>query len=537
MKIALAQINSTVGDFKANTQKIINEIARAHNNNCDLIVFPEAALYGYHPFDFLERKKSVTEQLKCINKIKKSIPADLGVLLGCFTINPHKGRPYFNSACFLTKGKQPQFFHKELLPTGDVFDEARFIEPAIGSDKILSWKGQKILVSICEDMWAWDVRGYKNPYSSNPLFKYKSQNINFAINLSASPFHIKKWELRKSLLAKMAQTLKVPCAYVNLVGGQDEIVFDGQSFAVDKAGTVQVKAQGFVEDFCIWIPGGVQKVKLEKAKPAEALRQALVLGLRDYCFKNKIDNLHLGLSGGIDSAIVAALAVDAIGAHHVVGVSLPGPFSSDESFVLAEQLAKNLQIKFKEFSITSVYNSLERSLSEFASVSEFGLMHENLQARLRGLVLMAYSNAKGSMLLSTSNKSEIATGYSTLYGDMCGGLCPIGDLTKKQVYDLAKLYNSEIEIIPNQIIARAPSAELKPNQKDQDTLPEYDLLDASVVRLVELQKEKRSKIDQFVIDRIQKSEFKRWQAPPILKISSHSFGRGRRYPITNRFLE
>lgn len=539
MRIALAQINPTLADFEFNQEKIISFIQQAQQRKCDLVIFPECALFGYHPFDLLERSKIVEKQEAEFKKIIKKIPPGLGVIFGLITKNPKKkGRPYFNSAVFLVKGQKPRFFHKQLLPTGDVFDEARFIEPGDFSKNYFQWKGKKFFLTICEDIWAWEDKKGHSAYAENPLAKVKRQKIDMVINLSASPYFVGKMAKREYVAGKTASYFKAPIMYVNLVGAQDEIVFDGGSFVLDKKGKKILSCHQFVEDINV-IDINTWEVwnKTPRLSATEELRKALVLGIQDFCKKTGIKKVHLGLSGGIDSAVVAALAVDAVGPGQVMTFGLPGPFNAPQSLSLAQELAKNLGVRFQVVDINSMYEGVLKSLEQGLGLSGFGVVHENLQARLRGMTLMAYSNKENSLLLTTSNKSEYAAGYSTLYGDMCGGLAPLGDLTKGQVYELARYYNQQGEVIPAEIIDRAPSAELRPNQKDQDSLPPYEDLDKSVAYLVERSGTAKTATDKWLLPVLMRTEFKRWQAPPIVKVSQHSFGRGRRYPIAHKAKE
>lgn len=540
MRIAIAQINPTLGDFEFNSKKILEFIQRAQEKDCEMVVFPESALFGYHPYDLLERSKIVLQQEKVLQRIHKQIPKGMGVLLGAFTRNPSpkKGRPYFNSAAFLVKGQKMQLFHKQLLPTGDVFDEGRFIQPGNMKQNYLSFKGRRFFITICEDIWAWPNTKGQTPYAQNPITDVPKKKIDLVINISASPFFPGKLKQREWVTQKTAQYFKAPILYANLVGAQDEVIYDGASFVLNPQGKALLRCEQFEEDL------NVLNLETLKAwsqasmlKNTEALRKALVVGIRDFCSKTGLQKVHLGLSGGIDSAVVACLAVEALGAGNVTGIGLPGPFNAPQSLELAKSLAKNLLIEFKTASIVDAYTSLTKSLEKDIEIGAFGVVQENIQARLRGMILMAFSNKRNSLLLTTSNKSEYAAGYSTLYGDMCGGLAPLGDLTKKQVYDLANLYNQQAEVIPEEIITRAPSAELRPNQKDQDSLPPYDKLDASVVHLVEMSGSVRNATDKWLLPMIMRTEFKRWQAPPILKVSEHSFGRGRRWPIAHKAKE
>ncbi|OFZ19858.1 MAG: NAD(+) synthase [Bdellovibrionales bacterium RBG_16_40_8] len=539
MRIALAQIDSHLGHFKGNCSKIIEYAKRAKALNSDVVVFPEASLFGYHPMDLLERESVVRAQLKYINEIHKKIPSGILVIFGAFTKNlSNKGKPYFNSAIALERSKKSWVCHKTLLPTYDVFDDARHIEPGDVSKNILSYKGKKILVTICEDIWAWADNGRKKEtqYVKNPLKKIKRRSVDLVLNLSASPFFQNKMKHRKFVVSSTAKYFSAPMVYVNMVGGQDELIFDGSSFAIDKNGKIIAQNASFAEDLNIVDFFNQQKYKKKRNPPllkVEKIRQALVLGIRDFVLKAAQESVHLGLSGGIDSAIVACLAVDALGVERVKAYAMPGPFSTDISLALAQELSQNLGVQCSEIPITGLYKQVIELVEKKIGVTHFGVMHENIQARLRSLILMAISNRNKSMLLNTSNKSELAAGYSTLYGDLAGGLAPIGDLLKRDIQALAKHYNKDRILIPEQIILRAPSAELRTNQKDQDTLPPYDDLDDSVVRLVEHMATPRTDVDKYLLKALMASEFKRWQAPPILKVSEHSFGQGRRMPIAH----
>ncbi len=538
MRIALAQINSSLAGFEKNKLKILEYIHRAKEKKAELVIFPEASLFGYHPFDLLERDKLVDQQIKELNSLVKKIPENIFVLVGGFEKNKNKmGRPYFNAAFLCQKNKIVKTFHKELLPTGDVFDEARFIEKGDIKNNYFSIKNKKFFLTICEDIWAWEDKESKSHYSINPIKKVLKKKLDLIINMSASPFFTDKMKQREYVVLKTAQYFKAPLVYVNMVGSQDEIIFDGQSFLMTAKGEKKMSCQAFAEDLNVFDLATLQDwnatAKQRPETSIELLRKALVLGIQDFLKKNRLSKVHFGLSGGIDSAVLACLAADALGPQNVQLFALPTVFNKKESFTLAESLAKNLQINLKTISIQSMFEVIKTILDAEFAVKEFHLMHENLQSRLRGLILMAYSNFTGSLLLTTGNKSEYATGYATLYGDMCGGLAPLGDLTKKQIYQLADLYNAETEIIPKTIITRPPSAELRPNQKDQDSLPEYDLLDKAVVNLVEKKAKVRNKTEKWLSEILMKTEFKRWQAAPILKVSEHSFGRGRRYPLAH----
>ncbi len=536
MRVALAQTNSTLGDFAGNREKMVSFTKRALEKRCDLVVFPELSLMGYLPNDLLERPSIVDEQLKEFEKLRKQLPDGIAVLCGLITYTGLKvGKPYYNSAALLIKGKTPKYFHKQLLPTYDVFDEDRHIENGSIANGFFKFKGKRILLTICEDIWGWELPDHPTNYLENPLSILKKEKVDLVLNMSASPFTFSKAKDRLAVVSLTAKNFKTPMIYVNLVGAQDEVIFDGGSFAVDKNGKELARNISFDEDLNVvdleTMIGGFREQSFE---PMELVRQALVLGLRDYARKTGFQKMHLGLSGGIDSALVACLAVDALGPSKVVGVTMPGPFNDEKSRTLSEELAKNLGMKCFNLPITASYESSLAAFNEVFGAMDFSVVNENMQSRLRGLFMMAYSNKENSLLLATGNKSEYATGYSTLYGDMCGGLAPIGDLLKGEVYALSRHYNSERELIPQAIIERAPSAELRPNQKDQDSLPPYDELDKSVRRLVEFQKPAKSKTDKWLVELLAKTEFKRWQAAPILKVSGHAFGRGRRMPIAHK---
>lgn len=536
MRIALAQINSHLGHFQSNYDKIINYINKAKALRCDVVLFSEAALFGYHPMDLLERSTIVDAQSKFLKKLEKKIPANITVVVGAFSKNPSPlGKRYFNSAYVIHKGKKSWSCHKELLPTYDVFDDARHIERGDIKKNVVNILGKKVLITICEDIWAWPPSGEtRSLYEVNPIKKIKPGSVDLVLNLSASPFHQGKMKARLHTARATVKYLKAPLVYVNMVGGQDELIFDGGSFALNGKGEICAQSAQFNEDINVVDftrrEGGMRVIaKLNN----EQLRQALVLGLRDFVDKNQIRQVHLGLSGGIDSALVACLAVDALGPSRVATYALPGPYSSADSLKWAKKLAKNIGVAFHDIEIVTVYKKLIQLLAKEFGKFAFGITHENIQARIRAIILMAISNQKSSLLLNTSNKCELAAGYGTMYGDLVGGLSPIGDLLKGDIYSLARHYNADHELIPREIILRAPSAELRPNQKDQDTLPPYKELDQSVVNLVEKFKLAKSKTDLFLLKALMGSEFKRWQSPPILKVREHSFGRGRRMPIAH----
>ncbi|MBY0452025.1 MAG: NAD(+) synthase, partial [Bdellovibrionaceae bacterium] len=419
MRIALAQINPTLGDFENNQNKILEFLNRAKEKKAELVVFPEASLFGYHPFDLLERDAVVDQQMKSLQKLIKKIPVDVHVLVGGFVKNKNKkGRPYFNAAFLCQKNKIVKTFYKELLPTGDVFDEARFIEKGEMGDNFFKIGKKKFFLTICEDIWAWPDAEGRSIYTENPLSKIKGAKVDLVINMSASPFFEGKIKQREYVVKKTAQHLKAPMIYVNMVGAQDEIIYDGQSFLVDKKGQTRFVCRDFEEDLNVFDLDTLESwnSKLPKTDKTEQLRKALILGLKDFVTKAGLPRVHLGLSGGIDSAVVACLAVDAFGPNKVSLFALPTQFNSEKSYKLAEKLSQNLKVKLQTVSIQPAYENIKATLDEAYKVEGFGLMHENLQSRLRGLFMMAYSNKANSMLLTTGNKSEYATGYATLYG-------------------------------------------------------------------------------------------------------------------------
>ena len=539
MKIALAQINSHLGHFDGNAAKIIQFSDKARALGAEIVVFPEASLFGYHPMDLLERPSVVDQELKALKRLCQKLPRDILVLFGAFTLNKKlNGKPYFNSAVAVHAGRV-RIFNKTLLPTYDVFDDARHIEPGDVAKNIIRYKGKKILITVCEDIWAWPIAGQKRPsfYDVNPLRRLRPGSVDLLLNLSASPFFQNKWDDRLEVTRQTVRYFKAPIIYVNLVGAQDELIFDGGSFALNKKGEIIAHSPHFSENLQvvdILEPKTNRRARVgARPQGLESLRQALVLGVHDFVEKINLKRVHLGLSGGVDSAVVACLAADAVGAQNVTTIALPGPFSAKESLTLGQTLARNLGMEFKIIDMTREYEMIENLVREMLALRAFGVVHENIQARIRAMILMAYANATGSLLLNTTNKTEMACGYGTLYGDLSGGLSVIGDLLKRDVYALARHYNREREVIPKGIITRAPSAELRPNQTDQDSLPPYEKLDASVVRLVEKSLDARSETDQFLLKVLLKSEFKRWQSPPILKVRAHSFGQGRRMPIAN----
>ena len=563
MKIAMVQINSTLGDFIYNRKKILNFVLKAHKLNCDLVVFPEASLFGYFPMDLLNRSSVVSAEMQELKVLHQSLPSSIQVLVGVIYPNPGKsGKPYFNSAVLLEKNKDMKVFHKTLTPTYDVFDEGRYFEVGDMRQNIFQMNKRKILVTICEDIWAWPLKGKEKVlYKKNPILDINPDQVDLVLNLSASPFTPSKFFERYQVANFVIDHLQVPLVYVNMVGGQDELIFDGQSFCMNTQGQIIQKAQSFQEDLKEVVlfdktlnsleqkkkslkqtalsrnilTSHLKKNQIEKDQD-DLVRKALILGLRDFVSKTDFKKVHLGVSGGVDSALVSCLAVEALGKENVQAYALPGPYSTQESFLLAQKLTSCLDIGLREIPITEIYQQVRKIFLTQENLDKNTInpvCEENFQARLRGLLLMAVSNQKQSLLLNTSNKSELTMGYATLYGDLVGGLCVIGDLLKTQVFCLAEHYCTQ-GLIPRAIIERKPTAELRPNQKDEDALPAYSELDPLVKKLVEKKQIAVTSMEKEILTSLMKSEFKRWQAPPILKVSSHAFGRGRRFPIAHK---
>ena len=540
MKIALCQINPTIGDFDGNAEKILAASRRAESLAADLAVFPELAIMGYPPRDLVEQASFVDRNIEALEALAKKAP--LPLLVGFVARNKTgKGKPLYNSAALLEGGRVASQFHKSLLPTYDVFDEGRYFEPG-AEPQVVEQAGKVLGVTICEDLWR-SVGGTSSRYHSDPLPALIEKGAEVIVNLSASPFTLGKIDVRRRLLAEHARKFRVPLIYVNQVGGNDELVFDGGSMVVNADGEVVAQAKRFEEDLIVVdldaLPAPVDVVE---EHPAEAALSALVLGTRDYLTKCGFKGAVIGLSGGVDSALTAVIAAKALGPQNVMGVSMPSRYSSEGSLRDAETLARNLGIRHRTIPIEPAHNALLKMLEPVFRDLPPDTAEENLQARIRGSILMAVSNKLGLLCLATGNKSELATGYCTLYGDMCGGLAPLSDVPKTVVYQIARWVNRESEIIPKGTVTKPPSAELRPNQTDQDTLPPYDELDRVLHKYVEDQQSLEdiiaSGVDRAVaedvIRRIETSEYKRRQAVPGLKITSKAFGHGRRVPVAKR---
>lgn len=539
MKLSLCQINPIIGDFTYNSSLIMKAVENSKKSGCSLAVFPELSLMGYPPKDLLEKPAFISENLKCLEALTSRIK-DIHVLCGYVDRNPEDiGKPLINSVALLNDGKILNKGGKILLPAYDVFDETRYFEPAKES-LLFELEGKRIGVTICEDIWnIGDIEAAPR-YSQDPVKRLSSKGIDMLINISASPFSLNKTKLRMSVIKAISLKYNIPILYCNQVGGNDDLLFDGSSMVVDKSGRLILQAKEFEPDRIIWGSNeDYDEIKDYKTVEEESLLSGLIMGTRDYATKCGFKKVLVGLSGGIDSSLVAVIAQRAMGPENVIGVSMPSPYTSEMSRECARALANNLKIDFREIPISDIFESYKASLASiFKGLSE-DVTEENIQARIRGNILMALSNKFNALLLTTGNKSETATGYCTLYGDMSGGLAVISDVPKTLCYRLARYINREDEIIPEDIITRPPSAELKNNQKDQDTLPPYAVLDSIVEAVVE----KNLSVDDIVamghdpdivndvLRRIVFNEHKRRQAAPGLKVTSKAFGYGRRYPI------
>jgi NAD+ synthase (glutamine-hydrolysing) len=543
MKIALSQQNYILGDFAYNISKIKQDIEKAILHQADLIVFSELAICGYPPTDFFDIDDFIE---KCNQAVDELLPLShqIGILIGSPTKNSKpEGKDLFNSAIMLHQGQRVATVHKTLLPTYDIFDEYRYFEPN-KTFECVSFKGKKIAITICEDIWN---IGNENPmYEISPMDELIKQAPDFMINLSASPFSFSHSDERKQIVKENCLRYQVPIFYCNSVGAQTEIIFDGGSLVCDKLGNPIVEMSYFEEDFAVV---DSQSLGLEKEiqpfkDKNERIYKALVMGIRDYFAKSGFKKAVLGLSGGIDSALTCVLAADALGSQNVLSVLMPSEFSTSHSVDDALNLCKNLNSPYEILEIKDNFDSISGNLKPVFGDRAFDVAEENLQARIRGMLLMAVSNKFGNILLNTSNKSEMAVGYGTLYGDMCGGIAVLGDVYKTEVYDLSRYINRMTEIIPINSIEKAPSAELRPGQKDQDSLPPYEILDAVLFQYIE---KKKSPMDivamgfeealvRRIVNMVNRNEFKRFQAAPILRVSSKAFGYGRRIPIVAKYL-
>ena len=552
MKIAIAQINPIIGDLLGNTQKILEMSQQAASENVRLLLTPELSICGYPPRDLLVNPSFIEVIDNTLQKLAEDLPANLAVLVGTVVKNSQAhisgGKNLFNSTALLENGKIQQFFHKRLLPTYDVFDEKRYFEPGLEANYFIL-DNLKIGVTICEDLWNDEEFWGKRSYAVNPIADLANLGVDLIVNLSASPYTVGKQHLREAMLKHSVVNFQQPIIYTNQVGGNDDLVFDGRSFALNKQGEIVCRAKGFVSDFLtVEFNSNKQDLDFGDISPVdesedEEIWNALVLGVKDYVGKCRFSKVLLGLSGGVDSALVAAIATAALGKENVIGVLMPSPYSSEHSISDALTLAANLDIQTQLLPIGELMASFDNSLDELFAGTEFGIAEENLQSRIRGNLLMAISNKFGYLLLSTGNKSEVAVGYCTLYGDMNGGLSVIADVPKTRVYSICKWLNShqQKEVIPENILTKAPSAELKPGQVDQDSLPPYEILDDILDRLIHQHQSATEIIsaghEPAIVDRVlqllSRAEFKRRQAAPGLKITDRAFGTGWRMPIAS----
>jgi NAD+ synthetase len=546
MKIAIAQINPIIGDFNYNFEKIKCFAHKAIERNCDLVIFSELVISGYPPRDLLEKNDFIHANLACLNRLLSSIRG-IGVICGFVDKNSdNKGKPLFNSAVHFEDGQVLHKVHKRLLPAYDIFDETRYFES--GRENLsYPYKGHRIGLTVCEDAWNDEDIFKRRLYTTDPVEVVTKAGADLVINISASPFYVGHREFRWNMFSSMARKYGVPLIFANQVGGNDSVLFDGISAVFDKNGNIIARASDFTEDLVVFDSQAPDSSKGDlhpiSNSETESILKALVMGTRDYVTKCGFSRVVIGLSGGIDSALTACIAVKALGRENVSVVFMPSQYTSKENFEDTQKLAENLGIMLTRIPIDSIFKEFLKFLSPSFKDSEPGITEQNIQARIRGTILMGLSNKHGSLVLSTGNKSELAVGYCTLYGDMNGGLAVISDVPKTTVYDLARFINREKEYLPPRIISKAPSAELKPDQSDQDDLPPYEVLDAILKGYIEdfkgvddlVQVGFDKDIVEEVIFKVHRNEYKRYQAAPGLKVTSKAFGYGRNYPIVQRY--
>jgi len=555
MKIALAQINSTVGDLCGNAKRILEFSRRAAESGANVVVFPELSLTGYPPRDLLEKENFLDGTEQHLERLAADSSA-LNVSIICGTVTrtgSSTGLPIYNSAAVLQGGRITFRQHKMLLPTYDVFDEARYFEPAVKQSPLALGDAVSAL-TICEDIWNDKQYWERRRYSRDPVEELASAGARILISINASPYHMGKRAQRTEIFRATARHFRVPIVYVNQVGGNDQLLFDGTSFAMNPEGEVIACAASFEEDLVMMDTQALTGERHDNySDECEAVYQALAMGTRDYIRKCGFERVIVALSGGIDSALTAAIAVDAVGKENVIGVGMPGPYSSEHSVIDARDLARNLGIRFELIPIKNQYDAFLNVLEplftpeKLSAGASLGVTEENLQSRLRGVTLMALSNKWGALVLTTGNKSELAVGYCTLYGDMCGGLAVISDVPKTLVYSLARVANQRhAGAIPENTFTKPPSAELRPDQKDTDSLPPYETLDG-ILRLYIENNEEPQRIAEAlhlpvtlvrdIVNKVDRNEYKRQQAAPGLKVTTKAFGMGRRFPIAQRFSE
>lgn len=545
MKLALAQINPTIGDFLGNVRKIVDVSVASQRQGADLVIFPEMAVCGYPPADLLEKSSFLARTQQAIEEIAERVTANhpIAVLCGCPTPAPaNSGKRVMNSAMLLRDGRVEFIQSKMLLPYYDVFDEQRYFAPA-AKQTLYEMAGQRIAITICED--AWNDKNFwpQRLYPVDPVEALMHHGATLIVNLSASPYYRGKRDMRRAMLAAIARRQRVPVAMVNQVGGNDTLIFDGTSLVLDEHGDTIAQAKSFQEDLLIIdLSSEPRPILPSKSNEDAAVYEALVLGTRDYVRKCGFSKGIVGLSGGIDSALVATIAAEALGADNVLGVGMPSEYSSQGSIDDARHLAENLGIQWELIPISDIFQQHLKALNPILKSYPPDITEENLQSRIRGALLMALSNKLGALVLTTGNKSEMSTGYCTLYGDMVGALAVIGDVYKTSVYRLARYANRDREIIPDNTLVKPPSAELRPGQQDTDSLPPYEVLDPILEAYVERYETAEEIVQaspqpldiglvRSILRMVEHSEYKRQQAAPVLKVTQKSFGVGRRFPI------
>jgi NAD+ synthase (glutamine-hydrolysing) len=548
MKVAVAQLNYHIGNFEQNTEKIISKINEAKEDKADLIIFSELSVCGYPPLDLLERRTFIDKSLEAVKAIAKHC-TDIAAIVGAPSINKERGKNLFNSAYFIENGEIKSITNKTLLPDYDIFDEYRYFQQ---NEKfnIIEFKGKRIALTICEDLWQEQPvdNSFDKPelYKIIPMEELVKMQPDIMINIAASPFAHSKNKIRTEVLSQACKKYNLPLIYVNQVGAHTDLIFDGNSMIMNKKGDLVKRLKAFKEDLQYINSEEIDSLPidiLEEDNYIARIHDALILGIKDYFGKTGFKTASLGLSGGIDSAVVLALAAQALGSENIRVLMLPSQFSSDHSIKDALDLAKNLNIKYDILPIKEIYDKFEDSLADIFKGTEFNVAEENIQARIRGTLLMGISNKFGHILFNTTNKSEAAVGYGTLYGDMNGGISVLGDVYKTDVFKLSRYINREREIIPVNTILKPPSAELRPDQKDEDSLPPYDILDAILKLYIENQYSKEEIIakgyEEATVSRVlwlvNSNEYKRYQMAPVLRVCSKAFGFGRKIPLVARY--
>ncbi len=545
MKIALAQLNYHIGNFESNTQKIIEHINKAKAGGADLVVFSELAICGYSPKDLLERKDFINATMESLDTVREATE-DIAVIIGALALNPKKkGKPLFNSAYFIANKKIKLAQHKTIFWNCDIFDETRYFQPN-NSFQTVDFKGIRIALTIGEDLQENKTMQNCSSKTKNPIKKLMKESPDIVINIAASPFSTDEPKATASSLSRVCKKHNIPLVYVNQVGANSELIFAGNSKVFNKKGKIKLLLHSFREDFQIFDMDNIKNAKTlppQKINPIELIHDALILGVKDYFQKNGFKKAVLGLSGGIDSAVALVITQRALGSENLHVLLMPSEFSSEHSVADAKKLAENLAISYDIVPIKNSFDAVTKAMQPIFKDLPFNVTEENIQARLRGVLLMAYSNKFGHLLLNTSNKSEIAVGYGTLYGDMAGALAVIGDVYKTQIFELARYMNKDGEVIPEHTIIKPPSAELRPNQKDSDSLPDYKILDDILYRHIEQNASAEDLsakgFDKDIVQKIMRliniSEYKRFQAAPILRVTKKSFGFGRKIPLVHKF--